>query len=58
MDLNTLRVVVTLLSLAAFAGIVAWAWLKRNQAAFAQAARLALDDETPLLPVAGKRGDR
>jgi cytochrome c oxidase cbb3-type subunit IV len=52
MDVNSLRVLVTLLSLAAFVGIVIWAWLRRNQAAFAQAARLPLDDDDAQPPSA------
>ena len=40
MDVNTLRIIVTLLSLAAFVGIVKWAWSARNRAGFEEAARL------------------
>ena len=46
MDVNNLRIAVTLLSLAAFIGIVCWAWSRSNAAAFAEAAQLPLlDDE-------------
>ncbi len=40
MDVNTLRILVTLASFAAFAGIVTWSWSKRRRAAFDEAARL------------------
>jgi cytochrome c oxidase cbb3-type subunit IV len=58
MDMNTLRVVVTVLSLAAFVGIVAWAWLRRNQAAFAQAAQLVLADDAQAPPAPDERSSR
>jgi cytochrome c oxidase cbb3-type subunit 4 len=45
MDINDLRIVVTLLSFAAFAGIVIWAWSQRNRAAFQEAAMLPFADE-------------
>jgi len=34
MDVNDLRIVVTVLSFLCFAGIVAWAWSRRNRAEF------------------------
>ena len=40
MDVNDLRIGVTLLSFAAFAGIVAWAWSRQNAARFDEAAQL------------------
>jgi cytochrome c oxidase cbb3-type subunit 4 len=46
MDINDLRSLVTLLSFAAFAGIVAWAWSSRNRKAFDEAANLPFADET------------
>jgi cytochrome c oxidase cbb3-type subunit IV len=46
MDINDLRIVVTLLSFAAFAGIVVWAWSRRNRAAFQEAAMLPFADES------------
>jgi cytochrome c oxidase cbb3-type subunit 4 len=45
MDINDLRIVVTLLSFVAFAGIVVWAWSKRNRAAFQEAAMLPFAEE-------------
>ncbi len=45
-----LRIGVTLLSLAAFVGIVAWAWARRNQAGFAEAARLPFVDSAAQPP--------
>ena len=39
-DLNTLRSVVTVISLLVFLGIVAWAWSRRNRERFDEAARL------------------
>ena len=44
-DVNTLRIAVTLLSLVAFIGIVCWAWSRGNAASFAEAARLPLIDD-------------
>jgi len=44
MDVNLLRIAVTLLSLAAFVGIVLWA-LSRRREAFDEAARLPFVDE-------------
>ena len=40
MDINTLRAVVTLASFVTFIGIVWWAWSKRLNADFAEAAKL------------------
>jgi len=45
MDLNDLRSIVTVISLVTFLGIVAWAWSKRNQDRFDEAARLPFEDE-------------
>ncbi|MBL0943982.1 MAG: cbb3-type cytochrome c oxidase subunit 3 [Hydrogenophaga sp.] len=45
MDINTLRSLVTVISLGVFVGIVAWAWSRRNQARFDEAARLPFQDE-------------
>ena len=42
MDINTLRSIVTVLAFACFVGIVLWAWSKRNQHRFEDAARLPL----------------
>ncbi|MBL0726410.1 CcoQ/FixQ family Cbb3-type cytochrome c oxidase assembly chaperone [Piscinibacter sp. HJYY11] len=38
MDLNDLRSLVTLVSLATFAGICTWAWARRNRDRFDEAA--------------------
>lgn len=45
MDVNTLRIAVTLLSFAAFLAIVAWALSRRRRDAFDAAARLPFEDE-------------
>ncbi|MDH3209604.1 MAG: cbb3-type cytochrome c oxidase subunit 3 [Burkholderiaceae bacterium] len=46
MDINDLRSAITLLSFAAFIGIVAWAWARSNRERFDEAAQLPLVDET------------
>ena len=45
LDVNDLRVAVTVLSFFAFAGIWAWAWSRKNAAGFAEAAQLPFVDE-------------
>ena len=45
MDINDLRSAVTVISLLTFLGIVAWAWSRRNQARFEDAAMLPFEDE-------------
>jgi cytochrome c oxidase cbb3-type subunit 4 len=45
MDTNDLRSAVTVLSLVIFLGIVWWAWSKRNQSGFDEAAQLPFKDE-------------
>jgi len=47
MDVNSLRIVVTVLSFAVFIGIVVWAVARRNAAGFAEAAQLPFLDEEP-----------
>ncbi len=47
MDINLLREAVTVLSFAAFLGIVAYAVHPGNRKRFEEAARLALDDDGP-----------
>jgi cytochrome c oxidase cbb3-type subunit 4 len=47
-DLNDIRNLVTLLSFVLFAGIVKWAWSRRNQAAFHEAEMLPFLDEPPV----------
>jgi cytochrome c oxidase cbb3-type subunit 4 len=53
MDTNDLRIVVTLLSFAVFAGIVVWAWSSRRRQAFYEASMLPFADE----PLKGARHD-
>jgi cytochrome c oxidase cbb3-type subunit 4 len=43
MDVNLLRIAVTLVSLILFLGIVRWAWSDRHRADFSDAAFLPLD---------------
>jgi len=45
MDINDLRSLVTVVSLLLFIGIAVWAWSKRNQARFDEAAQLPFQDE-------------
>ncbi len=45
MDINDLRSVVTVVSLLTFVGIVAWAWSRRNQSSFEEAAQLPFKDD-------------
>ncbi|HRK37495.1 MAG TPA: cbb3-type cytochrome c oxidase subunit 3 [Burkholderiaceae bacterium] len=45
MDVNDLRSVVTVVSLLTFVGIVAWAWSRRNQSAFDEAAQLPFKED-------------
>ncbi|HMN93708.1 MAG TPA: cbb3-type cytochrome c oxidase subunit 3 [Hydrogenophaga sp.] len=45
MDINDLRAIVTTVSLLVFVGIVVWAWSKKNQADFDEAARLPFKDD-------------
>jgi cytochrome c oxidase cbb3-type subunit 4 len=45
MDLNDLRSLWTVLSFAAFLGIVFWAYSGARKARFEEAAQLALDDD-------------
>lgn len=40
MDINTLRSIVTVLALCCFVGIWIWAWSRRNQSDFDEAAQL------------------
>lgn len=44
-NINDLRSAVTLVSLLLFAGICRWAWTRRNQARFDEAARLPLQSD-------------
>ena len=45
MDVNTLRITVTVVSLLLFLGIAAWTWQRSRQAEFEEAARLPFADE-------------
>lgn len=45
MDVNDFRSIVTVISLLVFLGIVWWAWSKRNQARFDEAAQLPFQDD-------------
>jgi cytochrome c oxidase cbb3-type subunit 4 len=45
MDINDLRSIATVISLLTFVGIVAWAWSKRNQSNFDEAARLPFNED-------------
>jgi cytochrome c oxidase cbb3-type subunit IV len=47
MDVNVLRIVVTVVSLAIFVAIVIWAWSRRNKAAFDEAAQLPFQESRP-----------
>ena len=47
MDINDIRVLITVLTFFAFLAIVAWAWSGRRREDFEHAARMALDDDTP-----------
>jgi cytochrome c oxidase cbb3-type subunit IV len=44
MDVNTLRIAVTLLGLGLFLGLLAWAYSSRRRAAFDEAAQLPFVD--------------
>ena len=45
MDLNDLRIIVTLVSMFTFIGIVVWAWSSRNRARFDEAALLPFAED-------------
>ena len=45
MDVNDLRIAVTVVSLVAFLGLLVWVGLGRHRLAFEEAARLPLADE-------------
>jgi cytochrome c oxidase cbb3-type subunit 4 len=44
MDVNQVRIVVTVLLFVAFLGLWVWAWSRKNQAGFDEAARLPFVD--------------
>jgi cytochrome c oxidase cbb3-type subunit 4 len=45
MDINDVRSIITVVSLLTFVGIVMWAWSKRNQADFDEAAQLPFKED-------------
>ncbi|MFN3612038.1 MAG: cbb3-type cytochrome oxidase subunit 3 [Tepidimonas sp.] len=45
MDVNDLRVIVTVLSFVTFIGIWVWAWSRKNRERFEEAAQLPFRDE-------------
>jgi cytochrome c oxidase cbb3-type subunit IV len=45
MDINTLRVLVTVLSFIVFVGIAVWAWRNRNTSDFKEAANLPFEED-------------
>lgn len=45
MDINTLRILVTVLSFFVFVGIVVWVWRHRRTGEFDQAAQLPFDEK-------------
>ena len=55
MDVNDLRVMVTVLSFVAFIGIVIWVVARRNAARFDEAAQLPFVDAADAPPVDIKR---
>jgi cytochrome c oxidase cbb3-type subunit IV len=59
MDQNDLRMLITLLSFAAFVGIVAWAWSGRQKPRFEEAAQVPfLDNDLPDARETHRAGDR
>ena len=45
MDINILRIAATVASFIVFVGIVVWAWSRRNEADFREAANLPFEQE-------------
>ena len=45
MDINTLRICVTVLSLIVFVGIMIWVWRNRNTREFKDAANIPFDKQ-------------
>jgi cytochrome c oxidase cbb3-type subunit IV len=45
MDINDMRSAVTVVSFLAFIGIVVWAWSRRNQSSFDEAAQLPFQED-------------
>jgi cytochrome c oxidase cbb3-type subunit 4 len=53
MDINLIRSLVTLLSLALFVGLMAWTWWPQRRGAHEAAAQLPFEDELPNGPLPG-----
>ena len=45
MDINLLRSIVTVVAFVVFIGIVIWAWSRKNQSRFEEAARLPFEQD-------------
>lgn len=45
MDVNTLRILATVLSFIVFVGIVVWAWSRKNESDFREAANLPFEQD-------------
>ncbi len=45
MDINSLRILTTIVSFIAFIGILVWVWQRRNTSDFKDAANLPFQDE-------------
>lgn len=45
MDINTLRIIVTVISFIVFVGIMAWVWKNRNTSDFKDAANLPFEEK-------------
>jgi cytochrome c oxidase cbb3-type subunit IV len=45
MDINILREIATVVSLATFIGIIGWAWSRRNRDGFEEAARIPFQQD-------------
>ena len=51
MDINDVRIVITVVSLAIFIGIIFWAWSAKQRDSFSEAANLPfIDDDIPPQP--------
>ena len=55
MDIQVMRISVTVIAFILFVGIWAWAWSARQRTRFEQAARIPLEDD---MPGAGGGGPR
>lgn len=45
MDINTLRIIATVVSFVAFIGIVVWAWSRKRETDFKDAANLPFEQD-------------